>query len=324
MAIFLTLGLLEVLTSRLTFGPGLLTLFVQQMGVGSVVGLGVGWLGVQCVNRIHLPAAGLYPVLAGACGLGAFGVAANTGGSGFLAIYVAGIVLGNSRTVFQRGTFLFIDGLAWICQITMFVVLGLLSTPTDVIPVAVPGLLLSAVLILVARPAAVVPLLAPFGFSMREHMLIAWVGLKGAVPIVLATFPLMAGLPEARLLFNVVFFVVLVSATLQGWTLPALAALLKLQEERASAPPVVLELLALREVNAEILDYSVSADSRLAGRTVEELSLPDTTIVALVSRDGTLIAPRGPTKLRVGDHLFVIARTSDRGAVNEALGHDES
>jgi cell volume regulation protein A len=156
----------------------------------------------------------------------------------------------------------------------MFVVLGLLSTPTDVVPVAVPGLLLSSVLILVARPVAVVPLLAPFRFSVREHVLIAWVGLKGAVPIILATFPLMFGLPEGRLIFNVVFFVVLVSATLQGWTLPLLATRLGLQEESAPAPPAFLELLALRDVNAEIVDYTVSADSTLGNRTVETLHLP--------------------------------------------------
>jgi cell volume regulation protein A len=324
MAIFMTVGLLEVLTSRLDFGPGLLTLFVQQMGIGAVVGVGAGWLAVRIVNRIQLAAPGLYPVLAGACGLAAFGLAANTGGSGFLAVYLAGIVLGNSRTVFQRGTFLFMDGLAWVCQITMFVVLGLLSTPTDVLPVAGTGLLVSAVLILVARPAAVVPLLAPFGFSIREHVLIAWVGLKGAVPIILATFPLIFGLPEGRLIFNVVFFVVLVSATLQGWTLPALATRLGLQEDAAPAPPAFLELLALRDVNAEIIDYSVSADSTVAGRTVEALHLPDGAIVALVSRDGSLIAPRGSTQLRAGDHLFVIARPSDRGAVNRVLGHDEA
>jgi cell volume regulation protein A len=134
----------------------------------------------------------------------------------------------------------------------------------------------------------------------------------------------MFGLPEGRLIFNVVFFVVLVSATLQGWTLLALATRLGLQEDAAPAPPAFLELLALRDVNAEIIDYSVSADSTLAGRTVEALHLPDGAIVALVSRDGSLIAPRGSTQLRAGDHLFVIARTSDRGAVNRVLGHDEA
>ncbi len=324
MAIFMTVGLLEVLTGRLELGPGLLTLFVQQMGIGGVVGLGAGWLAVRLVNRIELTAPGLYPVLAGACGLAAFGLAAQAGGSGFLAIYIAGIVLGNSRTVFERGTFLFMDGLAWISQITMFVVLGLLSTPSDVVPVAGAGVLLSAVLILVARPLAVMPLLLLFRFSLREQVLIAWGGLKGAVPIILATFPLMLGLPEGRLIFNVVFFVVLVSATLQGWTLPALATRLGLQEHRAQAPPVFLELLALRDVNAEIIDYPVSAVSTVAGRTVQELGMPDGAIVALVSRGKALLAPRGSTQLQAGDHLFVIARSAARGAVEQALGHVET
>lgn len=324
MAIFLTVGLLEVLSGRLDLGLGLLTFFVQQMGVGCVVGLGAGWLSVRALNRIQLGAPGLYAVLAGACGLTAFGLAAIAGGSGFLAIYITGIVLGNNRTAFQRETFLFMDGLAWIGQITMFVVLGLLSTPTELVPVAGPALLVSAVLFLVARPVAVVPLLAPFRFSLREHVLISWVGLKGAAPIILATFPLLAGLPEGRLLFNVVFFVVLLSAMLQGWTLPVLAARLRLRETYVPAPLVSLELVTLRDVNAEVVDYAVSSESPLVGRTIEDLRLPDGAIVALVSREGTPIAPRGSTRLQAADHLFVIARTSDRIEVDRLLGHDRA
>lgn len=320
MAIFLTIALIETAAGRLGNASGLLTLFAQQMGVGSLVGLVVGWLSVRVVNRVQLAAPGLYPVLAGACGLTAFGLAANTGGSGFLAIYIAGIVLGNSRTVFQRGTFFFMNGLAWISQIVMFVTLGLLSTPSELVPVTGRALLVSAVLILVARPLAVVPVLAAFRFSPREHLLISWVGLKGAVPIILATFPLMFDIPEGRLLFNVVFFVVLVSATLQGWTLPLLAGRLGLGEEAAPAPSASLELLALRDVNAEIVDYAVSGESRLAGRTVEELGLPNGAIVALVARGGALIPPRGPTQLQAGDHLFVIAQTAHRVAVDRAMG----
>ncbi len=195
MAIFLTVGLVQVLTARLDSGWDLAMLFVTQMGVGALVGLGTGWFTVQVINRIKPDAAGLYPVLAGACGFVAFGLAAVLGGSGFLSIYLAGIVVGNSRIVFQRGTFLFMDGLAWMGQIVMFVVLGLLSTPSDLINVAGPGVIVAAVLIFVARPLATVPLLYPFGFSWREQILIAWVGLKGAVPIILASFPLMFGLP---------------------------------------------------------------------------------------------------------------------------------
>jgi cell volume regulation protein A len=317
MAIFLTIGFLEVLGGRMEMGLGLLTLFVEQMGIGGLTGLGCGWAAVHVINRINLAAPGLYPVLAGSCGLVAFGLAATLGGSGFLAIYLAGIVLGNSRIVFQRGTFRFMDGLAWISQITMFVLLGLLSTPAELIPVVEPGLLISTIVILIARPIAVVPLLLPFRFSVREQVLIAWVGLKGAVPIILATFPLMFGLPEGRLLFNVVFFVVLVSATLQGWTLPMLANRLGLQEANVPPPSAALELLALRDVNAEIVDYTLSSTS--SRRTVEQLRLPDGAVLALISRSGRLIPPRGATILEPGDHVFVIAQTADREAVDSAF-----
>jgi potassium/hydrogen antiporter len=320
MAIFLTVGLVEVMTGRLELGWDMATLFVQQMGLGALLGLGTGWATVRMINRINLGAAGLYPVLAGACGLVAFGLAAVLGGSGFLAIYLAGIVVGNSRIVFQRGTFLFMDGLAWMGQIVMFVVLGLLSTPSELLGVAGPGLLVSAVLIFVARPLAVVPLLWPFGFSWREQVLIAWVGLKGAVPIILATFPLMFAVPDGALLFNVVFFAVLVSAVLQGWTLPTFASRLRLQESRPPAPAVSLELMALRDVNADIVDYAVETGSALTEKTVKDLQLPEGAVLALISRGSTLIAPRGSTALRAGDHLFVIARADSRAALDDALG----
>jgi cell volume regulation protein A len=319
MAIFLTIGALQVMQGEAESAWGLLRLFVLQMGVGSLVGLGIGWLAIRLMNRINLTAMGLYPVLAGACGLLAFGLAANLQGSGFLAIYLAGIVLGNSRFAFQRGTFLFVDGLAWVGQIVMFVVLGLLSTPTDLIAVAGPALLIAGVLIVVARPLAVLPALLPFGFTVREYVLVSWVGLKGAVPIILATFPLMAGLPEGPLVFNVVFFVVLVSAILQGWTLPPLATKLGLQEPEPPAAQVSLELLALHEVNAEIIDYPVSTRSALAGMPLRDVGLPDGALVALISRGKALVAPRGSTYLESGDHLFVIAPHDCKAAVDLAL-----
>lgn len=319
MAIFLTVGALQVLQGEADSAWSLVRLFVLQMGVGAAVGLGVGWLAVRLMNRINLAAMGLYPVLAGACGLLAFGLAAQLQGSGFLAIYLAGIVLGNSRFAFQRGTFLFTDGLAWVGQIVMFVVLGLLSTPSELVDVAAPALLIALVLIFVARPLAVVPVLLPFGFTLREHLLVSWVGLKGAVPIILATFPLMTGLPEGRLLFNVVFFVVLVSATLQGWTLPPIATALRLQEPEPPSAQVSLELLALHEVNAEIIDYPIGEGSALHGTFLRDLGLPEGALVALISRGKALVAPRGSTRLEAGDHLFVIAPHDCRERVDAAL-----
>jgi cell volume regulation protein A len=159
-------------------------------------------------------------------------------------------------------------------------------------------------------------LLVPFKFSVREQALISWVGLKGAVPIILAMFPLIFGHPEGRLLFNVVFFVVLVSATLQGWTLPTFARWLRLQEPVRAIPSVSLELLSLRDVDADVVDYVITPDSPVAGRTVEAIGLPDGAIVAAVLRDGTLIAPKGPTLVQAGDHLFVISRTPQRDSVD--------
>jgi len=317
MAIFLTIGLLEVLLGRMTLGPDLLWLFAAQMGIGAVAGLGVGWIAVHVINRINLDTAGLYPVLTGACGLLAFGAAAITGGSGFLAIYLAGIVIGNSRVVFRRGTNLFLDGLAWVGQIAMFVVLGLLSTPSDVVDVAGRGLLIAGVLIFVARPLAVVPLLLPLGFAWREVVLVAWVGLKGAVPIILAIFPLLLGLPEGPLLFNVVFFVVIVSAVLQGWTLPFVARGLGLQETSAPEPAVTLEISSLKDVNADIVEYTLDARCTAGGRPLSELALPEGAVVAMIARAQTLIPPRGSTRLMPGDHIFVVLRTEARAAVDQ-------
>lgn len=322
MAIFLTVGAIEVLRGGLPLGPQVLQLFVTQMGIGAVAGLLVGYAAVRLTNRIDLDAAGLYPVLIGACGLFAFGAAAVLGGSGFLAIYVAGVVIGNSRIVFQRGTLLFHDGIAWIGQIAMFVVLGLLSTPSALLGVAPEGLAIAAVLIFVARPLAVVPFLTPFRFNWREQLFISWVGLKGAVPIILATFPLLFGLPEGALLFNIVFFVVLVSAILQGGTLPIVARRLGLEQEAEPTAPVTLEITSLRDVDADIVDYTLTADSRVANHRLNQLALPDGAVIALISRDGSLIPPRGSTTLLPGDHVFVVLRHEARALVDRIFSRD--
>lgn len=316
MAIFLTVGLLEVLVNDMEPGLGLLTLFVMQMGVGTLVGFGVGWLAVQLINRIQLVASGLYPVLVTSCGLLSFGIAANLGGSGFLAIFLSGVVIGNSRFVFQRGTFLFNDGLAWLSQITMFVVLGLLINPHSLLEVWLEGLLIAAALVLVARPVAVAPVLALFGFNARETALVSWVGLRGSVPIILAIFPLIFGLPGAELIFNVVFFVVLISATIQGSTLPWVARKLGLTEEPPASAAATLEITALGDVDADIVEYTLGANSRAAGRRLSQMALPDNTVVAMITRGKLVIPPRGSTRLLPGDQLFIVLRPEVRAFVD--------
>lgn len=322
MAIFLTVGLLEILVNGMEPGTGLLQMFFMQMGVGGAVGLGVGWASVKVINRIQLVASGLYPVMVAACGLLAFGLAANLQGSGFLSIFIAGVVVGNSRFVFQRSTFLFHDGLAWFSQITMFVMLGLLVDPASLLNVWAEGLLISLVLIFVARPLAVVPLLKLFRFNNREITLVSWVGLRGSVPIILAIFPLMYELPGAELLFNVVFFVVLISATVQGSTLPLMARKLGLTEHSPAIPAATLEITAIGDVDADIVKYSLVEGSRAAGRRLSQTALPDGTVVAMITRNNNVIPPRGSTTLLAGDHLFIVLRPDARPFVDSIFSQN--
>lgn len=308
MAIFLVIGLVEVLTAEAVAPGALLLLFVQQFGLGALVGLGAGRAAAWVVNRMRLTAAGLYPVLVTGCGVLTFGLTTVLGGSGFLAVYLTGIVLGNSDIVFRRGILLFHDAVAWLSQIALFVMLGLLSFPSRLPAVALEGLVVAAVLILVARPLAVVLSLWPFRFRPTELAFLSWVGLKGAVPITLATFPLMAGLEGGMLLFDLVFFVVIVSALTQGWTLPAVARWLGLAAPAPPAPPVSVELNALQHVDADVVEYTVAPSSRVAEQALRDVVLPDGVVVAVLVRRGEVIMPRGGTHLLPGDHVFVAVR----------------
>lgn len=319
MAIFLTVGLLQILINDMDPGVELLQLFVTQMGVGAIIGLLIGWVALKIINRIRLTASGLYPVMVSAFGLLSFGAAASLGGSGFLAIFISGVVIGNTPFVFNRSTFRFHDGLAWLSQITMFVVLGLLVSPRLLLEVWFEGLLIATVLILVARPVAVVPVLKLFGFNAREITLVSWVGLRGSVPIILAIFPLVFGLPEAPLIFNVVFFVVLISATVQGSTLPYVARRLKLTVPPPSTPTADLEINSFGNIDTDIVKYTLDDNPRVTGRLLSRMALPDSVVVAMIARGSTVIPPRGSTRLCAGDHLFVMMRPALRPYVDCAL-----
>lgn len=319
MAIFLTIGLLEVIVNQKEMGWNLAQLFFLQMGGGAIAGLAVGYLTVKLVNRINLQATGLYPVLVASCGLLSFGVAAYFGGSGFLAVFICGVMIGNQRFVFQRTTFLFHDGLAWLSQITMFVMLGLLINPHGLLEVWIEGLAIAAVLLFIARPLAVAPLLALFRFNPKEIALMSWVGLRGSVPIILAIFPLLYGLPGAEMIFNAIFFVVLISATLQGSTLPWAAKKLGLIEELPVKAAATLEITAIGEVDAEIVEYTLSDTSRAANRRLARMALPEGVVVAMITRKEQVIPPRGSTVLQAGDHLFVVLKPEFKDMVEQAF-----
>lgn len=325
MAIFLTLGCIQLLLPNGASSPAeLFELFARQMTIGAVVGLVGGYVTSWVVNRINLDIGGLYPILVSAFALITFGMAAHFQGSGFLAVYLAGIVVGNGRLVFKRGILLFHDALAWLSQITMFVVLGLLVFPTRLVAVTWQGLAVAVVLCLVARPLAVVASLLPFRFNVRELGLLSWVGLKGAVPITLATFPLLAGVTDAALLFNVTFFVVVVSALVQGWTLPHVAEKLGLLLKAEAAPPVSLEISSLRYFEGDIVDYTVGSDSRAAGKQVRELALPDGVVIAMIARKQQLIPPQGLTRIEPGDHVIIVLRPDVGALVNQVFAPVEA
>lgn len=311
-AIFLTIGCIELLLGNVSFGPGLLSLFVSQMVVGGAIGLLGGYATVWLANRIELGAAGLYPVLVSACCLLVYGVAVRLDGSGFLAVYLAGVVVGNRRLIFQQGIRRFHDAIAWLAQILMFVTLGLLCFPSRLLDVSGRAIVISCVLFFVARPLAVLVSTLPFGFNRRELAFISWVGLKGAVPITLATFPLMFATPEtplqAPLLFDVVFFIVVVSAVLQGTSLAPAARWLGLECPRALEPPVTLEISSMRHVDGKIVDYTVTEDSSAAGRLVKELALPGGVVIAMITRGDKVIPPQGITRIHAHDHVILVMR----------------
>jgi potassium/hydrogen antiporter len=306
MAILLTIACIELIFGRMPGTGSVVRFLIEQLAIGGGLGFGIGRLLVVLINRIDLRAAGLYPMLTLSAVLATYGAAAVLGGSGFLAVYVAGVVVGHHRVVFQRGIAVFHDGLAWLGQIVMFVVLGLLSVPSAVVRVWDAGLLIAAVLIFGARPLAVAICLVPFRFRWQEVVFASAAGLKGAVPIILAIYPLMFGLAGADQLFHLVFFVVMASALVQGWSLPALARRLRVDVPAPPPPPVTLEITSLRHVDADIVEYAVREDARAANRSIDELALPEGVVITMIARERDLVPPHGHVVIRPGDYVFVM------------------
>ncbi|MDV3221843.1 potassium/proton antiporter [Intrasporangium sp.] len=295
-----------------------LTGFAVQMVIGVVVGAAAALLGSLLLRRIALPAAGLYPLALFAFAFLGFGVAGMVGGSPFVAAYVAGLILGNSNLPHRVATVGFAEGLAWLAQIGLFVLLGLLASPARLGEAVLPALVVGTALTFVARPVSVWLCTTPFRVPWREQAFISWAGLRGAVPIMLATLPMSAGVAGAQTIFDVVFLLVVVFTLIQGPTLPWLSRRLGISDE-VGARELAFEHAPFEDIGTTMLTVDVPPGSRLSGVEIRELRLPDDALVALVLRAGQLFVPHRETRLRTGDQLILVTAERDRARTEGRL-----
>ncbi|HVF96857.1 MAG TPA: potassium/proton antiporter [Flavisolibacter sp.] len=305
MAYFLTISLTSLITSGETSGLELFVLFLREFILGAAVGLGMGKLSHWLINKIKLDSEGLYPVLVLGLALFTYSATHFIGGNGFLAIYLSAIILGNSSFIHKRSLIRFYEGQAWLMQIILFLTLGLLVFPSKILPVVGMGLFISAFLIFVARPLGVFISLAFFKTSLQTRLFISWVGLRGGVPIVFATYPLIAGVAGSDLIFNLVFFISVTSVLLQGTTLPAVARLLKVTRPRKHETAVVTA--SGEQVRTIQKELEVPSSSTIVGKKIVTLNLPASLYIVSIQRKGHYFQPIGSTKIEAGDILQMMA-----------------
>ncbi|WP_246090820.1 potassium/proton antiporter, partial [Nonomuraea deserti] len=289
-----------------------------QLVAGAVIGLLIGWAGTAALRYVALPATGLYPLATLGLGVIAFAAAGGAGASGFMAAYLAGIVLGNAVLPHRAATRSFAEGVGWLAQIGLFVMLGLLVDPSELGGAVLPAIVVGLVLLLVARPVSVVACLLFFRSGWREQAFISWAGLRGAVPIVLATFPIVAAVPGSQQLLNIVFVLVALFVLVQGPVLPAVARLLGITQP-GQTREVTIEAAPLDVLGADLLTLTIPPGSRLHGVEIFELRLPAPSNVVLIIRDGDTIVPEPVTLLREGDDVLIVTTSAARVQVERRL-----
>ncbi len=307
MAVFLTISFIEIIQSGEISYLSLAINFVKEMGIGLLLGLLLGKGIVFIINRLKISIEGLYPVFVFAAAFFVYSFTAIVHGSGFLAVYIAGMIVGNTSIVHKKNIFRFFDGMAWVSQVIMFLALGLLVYPHQIISIFTSELLISLFLIFVARPLGVFISLAPFKFSFNEKMFISWVGLRGAVPIILATFPLLAHIPEAIWIFNVVFFIVITSALLQGWSIPIATKLLKLEGPKDTWITSPTEFSHLDQTGRKRIRLVVP--TVFSGKSIIAINILKGCLIITVKRGEEYFVPSGGTILQTGDELEALVES---------------
>lgn len=321
MAYFLTIGLTTWLSLEGFTPVDLVPLFFKQMILGALAGYGLGKMCVFLVNKINLEYEGLYPVLMLGLVAMIYALTDRIGGNGFLAVYLAGITMNQSRILHYKSYIRFFDGVAWLMQIVMFITLGLLVFPSDVLPVVGIGFLIAMFLILVARPLGVWVSLIFFKYNTREKLFISWVGLRGAVPIVFATFPLIAGIDKSNQIFNIVFFIVIASVSLQATSLAKVAKWLHLAVPERLKRKSLLDIELSDGFKNALVEIVLPQDSVVDGKKILDLSFPKTALIVLVSRNQKYITPNGSTELKSGDQLMIMVNSeSEEQKIREVLG----
>lgn len=322
-AVILTMTLALALTGEPVSAPDLVASIVVQLAVGAVLGVAIGLGGSWLLNRLNIQLAGLYPILTLAVALLAFSLPTLLQGSGYLAAYAAGVILGQRRLPYRSTILHSHNFIAWLAQVTMFLTMGLLVFPSDLREVAVPGLAIALILALVARPVAVFLCLTPFRFPIREQLYVAWVGLRGAVPIVLAMFPLLTGVDAAPALFNIVFFVVVVSVLLQGITAGPLSKWLRVQTPGVPMPSTVVELTGSGTAGGQIHSFWIHEHLLACGTTVGDLKLHGTAAIVLVLRKGELMPAEDDVTLQPDDHVYILCSATELPMVSLVFGQRE-
>lgn len=318
MAAFLTIFLIGVVLTEMTTGSSadfsayrmILPSFIQKMLLGVVLGITWGKLLVWLYNKIDLEYDGLYYVLGIGAVILSYGATELLQGNGFMSVYVTGLVMGNSKFIYRNGVGRFSDGIAWLMQVVLFGMLGLLVSPSLLISICWQGLAIALILMLFARPLSVFLCMIGSKFNLRERLLISWVGLRGGAPIMLATFPLMAEIPQNSMMFHIVFFIVLTSVVFQGMTLMPFARLLKLDMPLRVHPRVPLEFDNTGTMNGDTREFEILPDSPLVGRTLSAAGLPKGALVLLIRRGGKYVVPRGDTVIEQNDGLLVLSETA--------------